>query len=190
MSQPKRNGHGVVQYFLTFPQSGSVTKQQFAEAMPPNEYVLVHEERHEDGNPHLHMSIKLCHKKTKPKFIDWLTRVFPMDFHRIKVEPTRSVERVENYNGKEDPFPYKKGEIKRHKKIRSPEAIERDFRNGQLVWTPIPINDIYLPVHVPMSEQERKECKIRIDDEVRRRNVPKPWYQLDEGFRKTSAVVH
>lgn len=101
---PTRNA--IKQWSVTFPKSGEVSRQKFAESMPPYEEVTVSLEAHEDGSPHLHMAIKLKKGLSKSNMLKWIAVKWPNDFKRIDIEPTRSVKQWSDYIQKEDPEAY------------------------------------------------------------------------------------
>jgi hypothetical protein len=72
--------------FLTFPQSGQVTKQDFCDRMDPlgpYEFQCYVQETHQDGEPHLHALVKFTNKITKSKILAHLKKTYPNDYKRI-----------------------------------------------------------------------------------------------------------
>lgn len=97
--------------FLTFPQSGSVTKQDFCDRMDPlgpYEFHCYVQETHQDGQPHLHALVKFRKKITKSKILAHLKKTFPNDYKRIdagRIKRASSPWHAHQYLLKEDPDP-------------------------------------------------------------------------------------
>lgn len=127
-----RNGNEIGQWFITFPQSGTISKQNLADALPPLEYAKIVLEEHKDGSPHLHAWIKLKHKLTKPKFLRWFKVKFPNDYMRIHIGAIRSVGAADDYVGKEDPEPLVIGSATKTKK-KTQEELEDYFLDRE-IW--------------------------------------------------------
>lgn len=108
------NGNKIIQYFITFPTSGSVTKEHFAERLKrlDTHYIKLCEETHEDGQPHFHAVVQLRKPgKSKPATIKLFKKWYPDDYKRIDVKPVRSLEHSLLYFDKEDKKCYEHGEL-------------------------------------------------------------------------------
>ncbi len=101
---------------ITFPQSGSVSKEDFLKSFPPRIYAGICVEEHEDGKPHLHLGIKLIKGITKHKLLEWIENKFPDDYKRINIQATRSLVNWIDYIKKEDPDFIEVGTLVRQKK--------------------------------------------------------------------------
>lgn len=101
------NRNPVKQWAITFPQSGSVSRKEFADSFPPCENALCCMETHADGNPHLHLGLKLLKGLSKSKMLKWIASKWPEDFKRIDVQAVRSIGDWNNYISKEDPDIYR-----------------------------------------------------------------------------------
>lgn len=110
------------QWMLTYPQCGTVTKQEFADVFPDATYVNCVCESHKDGTPHLHMIISLAKPLTKKALGLRVSKAYPNASKRIHYNPVRSMRHCQEYIQKEDDSPYIKGILPR-KKIRGLRAI-------------------------------------------------------------------
>lgn len=111
-------------FFITFPKSGTVTKQDFRDALRPLyiKYIAVAKESHEDGTPHLHAHVVFGkqHLARTPgiswdKLMKHLTMQYPADYKRINIQTTRNV-KPDSYIFKEDIDPLIEGEIPKKRK--------------------------------------------------------------------------
>lgn len=80
-------------WFITYPQSGELSKEEFAaifeENFPCKKYMLA-QEKHKDGEPHLHMLVELEGKSNKTALLDWAKKNFAGEEKRIDFEGVRS----------------------------------------------------------------------------------------------------
>lgn len=108
------NRNPVKQFFITYPQSGTVTKYEFRDALLRFEpdYYTISEERHKDGNPHLHAVIRTKNKFSKAFIIKYLKEKYPDSYKRIDIQPVRSIKHSLQYLSKEDKSPLTSGEYK------------------------------------------------------------------------------
>lgn len=95
------NRNRIMKWFMTFPHSGEVSPSEFIWKLFTEEGVLSVagvRETHEDGvTPHLHINVHLCDKYglSKSNMLLKIQRVFPDDYKRIDIKPTRqSVEKA------------------------------------------------------------------------------------------------
>lgn len=146
-NKKKRNGHPCIKWFITFPQSGDLKKEDLH--LPPTTFKFICKEKHEDGKPHLHASIVLMYKKSKPKFIEWFQESYPNDWKRIKVDPTKELVNTINYCSKEDPFPFQEGEIPKGKGGRPKKVNVKAARS-----------------HYEHYPQEYKKLVIGLEDKI------------------------
>ena len=100
------NRNPIRQWSITFPQSGEVSREQFALSFPPAVKLMCCMEEHKEGGLHLHLGIKLKKGITKSKLLRWIERKWPNDYKRIHVQATRNVDCWQDYLSKEDPDPY------------------------------------------------------------------------------------
>lgn len=117
------NGNPLKQWFITFPQSGSIEKHLLHTYFPPSTFVLTAKEDHEDGSPHLHMVIILTRGISKPTMKRWVEVKFPNDYKRIYHKPVESLQSVIDYCKKEDPSPYTQGDYGKRQR-RKPDFLE------------------------------------------------------------------
>lgn len=104
------NRNPVKQVFITFPKSNidKVTMRDFLLQFNP-EYYKVVEEEHKDGTPHLHAVVKFKNKYSCSNIIKKFSDVYPADYKRLDVHPTRSIKNAIQYLSKEDPSPLESG---------------------------------------------------------------------------------
>lgn len=102
-----KNRNPVSQWFITFPQSGAVSKQEFK--IPDNLWSAVAQETHEDGQPHLHALVCLSNKMTQAEMKRYYDTVYPDDCKRIDYKPVRNLGASATYIVKEDKEPYLTG---------------------------------------------------------------------------------
>lgn len=112
------NRNPVRQWSITFPQSGDVGRQAFADSFPPATALKCCREEHKEDGHHLHLGIKLKKGISKSKMLKWIAKKWPNDYKRIDVQATRSIECWDEYISKEDPECYVVVEVKDDKKRR------------------------------------------------------------------------
>lgn len=98
-----RSNKPIKSWFLTFPQSGEVTLQQFLDCFSvfPLQFYKIVKELHEDGNPHLHCIIQFKGKRTFNAMKGRIQSVFPFDWKRIHMRPLGSKESADIYMSKD-----------------------------------------------------------------------------------------
>lgn len=129
------NRNPIKQWEITFPQSGDTERETFYSAFPPCDYAITCKEEHEDGNPHLHLGIKLKKALSHKKMIKWLEARFPNDWKRIHISPIRSWENFNNYCMKEDPHTFIVGELTdNHAKRRQRQMVDRQRELDAIEW--------------------------------------------------------
>ena len=100
---PNRNP--IKQYFITFPQSGDVSKEDFYrkhQVLGDIAYAKCALESHEDGQPHLHLLLILKKGITKSKMLTFYKDAYPNDNLRIDIAPIRNISASLDYLEKED----------------------------------------------------------------------------------------
>lgn len=149
MSQ--QNRHKIKQWFLTFPKSGDITKQEFINSLTEfgcSEFAKCVEETHKDGTKHLHAIYKFQDGVTKTSLLNYFRSEFPNDWKRIHVEPVRSMLKAQKYIDKEDPSPYVVGEYKEsrgRKKSNLKEQIAQEMSKELFVkMKSEDIDEVYL----------------------------------------------
>lgn len=113
------------------PHSGSLTPEGFIKKIwcPFERYLegmTGCEETHEDGvTPHLHTNVKLLHGISKANLLNRLRVVFPDDYKRIDLGPTRQHYSKADYLYKEDlnPFTWEHPNVKK----RGPKGKKRRY---------------------------------------------------------------
>jgi hypothetical protein len=110
-----KNRNAIVQWEVTYPQSGDEDKLRFHERFPPSVYSICAKENHEVKGVHLHMGIKLKKGLSKKKMLDWLETMFPDDFQRIHVSPIKKWENWIDYCKKEDANCHIRGDLDKKK---------------------------------------------------------------------------
>lgn len=106
---PITNRNKVTHYFITFPRWKQVDLKEIPNKLPPMAWYIIVEEKHEDEDPdkernsmiHYHISLILKQGIPFKKFIDWITKEWPHDYKRIKLETTKSWEDSIEYCKKE-----------------------------------------------------------------------------------------
>jgi len=87
-------------WFITFPQCGDIGKKQFAELLANEfacaKYICV-EEKHADGNPHLHLLVELNGSVPKSNLLKWAERAYPNDYKRLDFEGVRAWNAARDY---------------------------------------------------------------------------------------------
>lgn len=108
------NRNPVKQLFITFPQSGSIDKHQFRDALLRFEpdYYKICQETHKDGNPHLHAVVRFKNKYSRAFVIKYFKEKYPDSYKRIDVKPVRSIRNALAYISKEDTNPLESAEYK------------------------------------------------------------------------------
>ena len=92
----------VRKYALTYPKC-KISKEHAGEilkALPEAKHVVVAEEKHKDGDQHLHAFIHFATQKTRP------TEMFDIEGHHGNVQACRCVKDWITYITKEDPEPW------------------------------------------------------------------------------------
>lgn len=129
----------VQKFFITFPQSGLVTKEKFFSIINqsfPLERSIIAEEQHADGQPHLHA---LCHftvKVTKTNLLTFFKSKYPDAFQRINVQAVRSWKKATEYltipekDKYVDPDPLVQGFSLAFRAKRTFSEVEADHRQG------------------------------------------------------------
>lgn len=174
------NRNPIKQWFITFPQCGDIKREQFADMFPPHEEVRVCMEEHDDGNPHLHMFIKLIKGLTKSKLLKWIKEKFPNDFKRINIQPVKNVQQVNDYINKEDPVPF----VRTTKKVKG-SAEEVD------TWISILQTQIDHKSIMKITEGVRARWKAgRINDVDLYRYLDEEWKRIIETSDPGSGVEH
>lgn len=105
------NRNPIKHYFVTFPQSGQITRNQFFDVLnfKPLDYYLVALESHADGNPHMHAVLAYKKGVTRAQFLKQLKLQYPEDYKRIKIESWRTLKT--DYLRKEDETPLEGGKL-------------------------------------------------------------------------------
>lgn len=99
----KNNRNPIKQWFITFPQSDIVGREEFVKSLPPYDSVVCGQEEHKDEGLHLHCYIELKKKISQKKLKDWIDIKWPDACKRIHYKPVKNVEASIDYIRKEDP---------------------------------------------------------------------------------------
>lgn len=110
-----KNRNPIKQWFITLPQSGAISREEFAKTFPPSSGVICCEEKHQDGHPHLHLLIVLKKAISFAKLKDWVREKFPDNWKRIDIGVAKSLTNCVDYCQKEDPTCYRTGDILKEK---------------------------------------------------------------------------
>lgn len=122
MSKPK-NRNPIKTWEITFPKSGSVSRESFVNSFPPCVGYICALECHKDGSAHLHLGLKLKKPLSHSKLKDWIESTWPNDWKRIHFTPIRNWGNWEDYCKKEDPnYIQQIEETKRVKSMRDHES--------------------------------------------------------------------
>lgn len=81
-------------WFITFPHSGNVVLknefiEKFEENFPTKRYAVV-EEKHKDGEPHIHALVETEGKVNKTSLLDWAKKNFEGNEKRLDFEGVKS----------------------------------------------------------------------------------------------------
>lgn len=97
------NRNPVKQWFITFPQWNKYDNiNEFEKISPKSKWGYVVMESHENGGVHYHLMLNLIGTgMTKSKMLAYWTKMFPNDYKRIDIEPTKSFNDAHNYLQKE-----------------------------------------------------------------------------------------
>jgi len=105
------NRNPVCQWFITFPRWEEYPDiKTFEQISPKTKWGYAVKESHEDGGIHYHVMLKLSKGITKSKMLDHWKQMFPNDYKRIDVEPTKDFRAAYNYLGKEQLEVYEWGQ--------------------------------------------------------------------------------
>lgn len=129
------NRNKVIQWEITYPQSGETPKETFHSCFPPCSYSICAKEAHADGNPHLHLGIKLKKGISKANLLKFVEKNFPDSFKRIHISPIKSWEQWIDYCHKEDPDPAISGSLSQ--KLSKVEKVKRAFDKHPDFWVQI-----------------------------------------------------
>lgn len=129
------NRNPISQWFSTFPQSGTVSKEVYLGSWPPHSYAVIGTESHSDGNAHLHLLIKLKKPLSRAKLVAWLTAKYPEDWKRIcadkALQTAKDMADVRDYILKEDPHALIIGGIVKKDKYMIERAFFESLANSE-----------------------------------------------------------
>ncbi len=108
----KTNRNPVKNFFITIPKSLKLTKTDLQSRLPPYDYVLICQELHKDGEPHLHALVSLKKKLSKSKMLHYLQKKLPEFSRRLDVGVVKSLRNSIDYVKKEDPDVLEDGAVK------------------------------------------------------------------------------
>lgn len=117
-----KNRNPIKQWFYTFPQT-NLSKIDFRNSLievHSMKYFKIVQEKHADGNSHLHAVVQTTKSMPKSAILKKLKIIFPDDYKRIDVQPVRSIPQSLNYLSKEDQHPLESQEP--FKDARNPYA--------------------------------------------------------------------
>jgi len=105
------NRNPVSQWFITFPRWQEYDDiKQFQGMSPESKWGYAVKESHEDGGIHYHLMLKLKKGMTKSKMLAYWTKMFPNDYKRIDIEPTKDFRAAHKYLQKEQLDVYEWGQ--------------------------------------------------------------------------------
>lgn len=98
-------GHrnAITKFFITFPQSGDVGREEFCQRIQsygPDyqfEMAICSQEPHLDGGVHLHLGVVFQKPRTKHQLLALFQQEFPFDYKRITVESMRKWQATVDY---------------------------------------------------------------------------------------------
>lgn len=129
------NRNPISQWFSTFPQSGTVSKEAYLGSWPPHTYAVIGTESHSDGNAHLHLLIKLKKPLSRSKLVAYLTAKYPDDWKRIcadkALQTAKDMSDVRDYILKEDPHAIISGRIERRDRYAAERAFFETLDNSE-----------------------------------------------------------
>lgn len=94
------NRHPIKNFFITFPKSGEVSKQDFYEFLAKQRIIdgiLIAQEEHEDGTPHLHAVVKYSQGITKTALLLRCKQQYPNEYKRIDLKGVKNMRASVNY---------------------------------------------------------------------------------------------
>lgn len=161
-AKKSQNRNPIKQFFITFAQSRSVTKEEMlahVKRFNPDYYKIV-KESHQDGNPHIHALFR-CIKPYSQQFVlKYFKKEYPNDWKRIKIEAARSIKNSRIYFSKEDPDALESGDFYEHRQSR--EAKVKSIRNSFLRTTGVDLYDgRTYEQFVLYAAEERKKREAR-----------------------------
>ena len=102
MSKPKdSNRNKCVQWEITFPHSGDICDSKFHEYFPPSVYSICAKEHHANGEPHLHLGLKLKKGISEKHIREYIMKKFPDDYKRINYSRIQNWTAWDDYCAKE-----------------------------------------------------------------------------------------
>lgn len=102
MSKPKdSNRNKCVQWEITFPHSGDICDSKFHEYFPPSVYSICAKEHHANGEPHLHLGLKLKKGISEKHIREYIIKKFPDDYKRINYSRIQNWSAWDDYCAKE-----------------------------------------------------------------------------------------
>lgn len=129
------NRNPISQWFSTFPQSGTVSKEVYLGSWPPHTYAVIGTESHSDGNAHLHLLIKLKKPLSRAKLVAWLTAKYPEDWKRIcadkALQTAKDMADVRDYILKEDPHALIVGRVEKRDKWAAERLFFETLSNSE-----------------------------------------------------------
>lgn len=96
----KTNRNAVKKFFITFSQSGAVTRDDLFTNINKTYIIkqaIIAQEPHKDGKPHLHAAIEFEQPLKKTQLLTFFITKYPDDFKRIDVQTMRSFKESFNY---------------------------------------------------------------------------------------------
>lgn len=121
------NRNPIKQWEITYPQSGETIRETFYACFPPCTYSICAKEDHADGNPHIHLGLKLKKALSKKKLLKWIEEKFPESNQRIHISPIKSWDNWNDYCMKEDPHCFVTGSLNEPRKRTAMVAAQTEL---------------------------------------------------------------
>lgn len=161
----KPNRNGCVQWAITMPHSGDICDSKFHEYFPPSVYSICAKEQHVNGEPHLHLGLKLKKPITEANLRKYIIAKFPDDYKRIDYGRIQSAEKWADYLAKEVP-PFERGS--RTKQKTPVEKMARLLEKNPELWAELG-NRSAVEIYQEGQEKETAREAVRIITENRKR---------------------
>lgn len=170
MEKTDQNRHKCTQYFITFSRWKEYEHlKELADIFQEHSWIYIVQEEHDDEDHnrdrnsiiHYHVSIVLKHGIPWKKMVRWITRCFPNDWKRVKIEKTKVFESALSYMKKESTVFFEFG--KRPSRVSMPKITRIAATPEQL--------ESELIHHVIYNTEDNKMLKFQKSLRQVRRNM-------------------
>lgn len=161
----KPNRNGCVQWAITFPHSGDISDSKFHEYFPPSVYSICAKEQHVNGEPHLHLGLKLKKPISEANLRKYIIVKFPNDYKRIDYGRIQSADKWAEYLAKEV-VPFERGS---RTKQKSPvEKMAKLLEKNPELWAELGNRSaVEIYQEGQKIEAQREAARIRAEQRAR-----------------------